>query len=147
MLSTYGIKLSILKNKKNLEYTGVYIKEDFPPQVLEARRLLQDQVKKERDEGRIAYINYDKIVIKDPNQTKRDFNSKKRGLEVTPPHDSINLSRENNPDAAAKYQKAKKNKPVKESQSSMKNYIQKSQEPTMPARATLSNITTGNPNQ
>lgn len=128
-LTTYGMKLSILKNKKKLDNTDIYIKEDFPPQVLETRRLLQEQLKKVRDEGRIAYIRYDKLVIKEPNLTKKDVNSKKRELETSPPHDPIN-SPEKNLEAMSKYQKAKKNKISKVNQSSMNFFIQKSGEPT-----------------
>lgn len=128
-LTTYGMKLSILKNKKKLENTRIYIKEDFPPQILEVRKSLQEQLKKEREEGRIAYIRYDKIVVKEPNENKRDATSKKRELEISPPHDTLKLSG-NNPESSARYQKSKKNKISTESQSSMKNYVQKLPETT-----------------
>lgn len=145
-LTTYGMKLSILKNKKNLENTGIYIKEDFPPQVLETRRLLQDQVQKERDEGRIAYIRYDKIVIKEPNPTKRDVSSKKRELEITPPHNDVKTPK-NSSDSLPKYQKAKKNKISKENQSSMISFVQKSKDLQASGSSSTSTITTEKTNQ
>lgn len=84
-LITYGKKVSILKKKKTLENTTIYIKEDFPPQILEVRKSLQNQLQKERNEGHNAYIRYDKIVVRKPDRTQQLGYSKKRELEITPP--------------------------------------------------------------
>lgn len=61
----------IMKNKTNLPQ-GIYIKEDFPKEVLEKRRQLQVQVEEERKKGNIAFIKYDKLVVRTSSETSRD---------------------------------------------------------------------------
>lgn len=61
----------IMKNKTNLPQ-GIYIKEDFTKEVLEKRRQLQVQVEEERKKGNMAFIKYDKIVVKTPSESNRD---------------------------------------------------------------------------
>lgn len=70
-LSSYWKKVEILKSKKNLK--DVYISEDYPKIVLEKRKLLQKQVKEEREKGNFAYIKYDKLIVKEgyANKDKR----------------------------------------------------------------------------
>lgn len=137
-LTTYGKKIMILKNKKMLEQTNVYLKEDFSPKILEVRKSLHEQLQKERSEGKIAYLRYDRIVIREPNQNHRNLNvpisysnAKKRELEVTPPH--LAGKSAVNPEGAIKYQTAKKNRIVSSmgSQSSIKNFVQKRNERQM----------------
>lgn len=85
--TTMGFKIQTLKNKKKLEQTPYYIKEDFPPEVLSKRKELQIQVNKEREQGRLAIIKYDKIVIlKNRNQQAENQNpdKKKRVLSESP---------------------------------------------------------------
>ncbi|KOB64038.1 putative endonuclease-reverse transcriptase [Operophtera brumata] len=128
-LTTYGKKISILKNKNKLENTKIYIKEDFSPRILEVRKSLHEQLQKERSEGRQAYLRYDKIVIRGPSHSKQDeplsSNTKKRELEITPPHQAgsssakLEISR-------TKYQTAKKNKVSSQGgQSSITNFVKK----------------------
>lgn len=132
-LSTFGKKISILKNKKTLETSKIYIKEDFPPKILEARKALQEQLQKERSEGKEAYLRYDRIVIREPKQNNLEnlnSNTKKRELEVTPPpqqtkNSSVNVGQ-------VKYQIAKKNKVQTQGervQSSISNFVQTSKGP------------------
>ncbi|XP_047984422.1 uncharacterized protein LOC125224945 [Leguminivora glycinivorella] len=59
--TTLGKKIQVLRKKKNLEGTNYYIKEDFTGKVLEKRRELQDQAKKERDMGNKVIIRQDKL--------------------------------------------------------------------------------------
>ncbi|XP_045493275.1 uncharacterized protein LOC123692562 [Colias croceus] len=49
--STFGKKLCIMKMKHNLKDKNIYIKEDFPPKILEIRKKLQEQLHKERESG------------------------------------------------------------------------------------------------
>lgn len=71
-------KNEILKNKRHLKYT--YVTEDFPKEILEKRRLLQPKLREEREKGKIAYIKYDKIIIKEnTNKEKR-----KREQSISP---------------------------------------------------------------
>ncbi|KOB66970.1 Endonuclease-reverse transcriptase [Operophtera brumata] len=46
----------IQKNKKKLENTPYYIKEDYPPEILNKRKELQIQLEKEREQGKMAFI-------------------------------------------------------------------------------------------
>lgn len=61
----------ILKNKSKFPQ-GIYIKEDFPKEVLEKRKQLQAQVVEQKEKGNIAFLKYDKIIIKNPNNNSRD---------------------------------------------------------------------------
>lgn len=84
---TMGLKIQIQKNKKKLEKTPYYIKEDFPLDVLNKRKALQIEVDKEREQGRRAIIKYDKIIIldnKNTNTTTKTSNTKKRNLPESP---------------------------------------------------------------
>lgn len=88
-LTTMALKIKILKNKKKLEPSPYYIKEYFPVEILNKRKELQIEVDKEREQGKLAIIKYDKIVIlKDRNhQTvnrKQNYENKKRALSVSP---------------------------------------------------------------
>ncbi|CAH2088199.1 unnamed protein product [Euphydryas editha] len=80
IFSTLGTKIKILKHKEALKDTPYYFKEDYPKQVLQKRRELQEQVKMEREKGNIVKIKYDKLVILKPNQ--------KRQLHTSPTNDS-----------------------------------------------------------
>lgn len=64
-------KHQIQQNKGNLP-TGIYIKEDYPKDVLEVRKNLQPILEEERKKGNIAFIKYDKLVVKKPNDTNRE---------------------------------------------------------------------------
>lgn len=61
-LTTTWKKIEILKKKKTLDDLSIYIKEDFPPKVLQKRKELQQQLKIERDQGKKVVLRYDKIV-------------------------------------------------------------------------------------
>lgn len=121
-LTTYGKNILILKNKKKLEDFNIYIKEDFAPKILEVRKSLHEQLLKERNAGKVAYLRYDKSVIKDQPPKP---NMKKRELQITPPH-------EKNPTGTRTGNEEKKhrtyknnNGSVKTSQSSISNFVQK----------------------
>lgn len=72
--ATLGIKINIFKQKGKLKDTQYYLKEDFPQQVLEKRRELQEQAKLEKEKGNIVKIKYDKLVVTKPNY-KRPLSS------------------------------------------------------------------------
>lgn len=61
-LTSVGRKIDILKRKKSLEGSLVYVKEDFSPRVLEKRKQLQEELKREREAGKKVALRYDKIV-------------------------------------------------------------------------------------
>ncbi|XP_047993916.1 spindle pole body component 110-like [Leguminivora glycinivorella] len=125
-LTTFGKKICILKKSSHLKRTNMYIKEDFTPQVLETRKLLQDQLQKAREEGKKAFIRHDKLIIKEPDnkqpvdRKKSPRNSKKRELEVTPPNQ---MASSYHRQESSKRQVAKKNKTQIENQNTILSYM------------------------
>lgn len=79
-LSTLGKKIQILKNKKFLEGSNMYIQEEFPKKVLEIRKELKIKQKLETEKGNTAYLKYDKLIIKDKKETTYN----KRQLSESP---------------------------------------------------------------
>ncbi|CAH0727985.1 unnamed protein product, partial [Brenthis ino] len=83
-LTTMGKKIELLKNKKMLQNSGTYyIKEDFPPEVLEERKKLNIQLQREREQGKKAYIKYNKLVIL-PEKVNSQQERQKRILSQSP---------------------------------------------------------------
>ncbi|CAB3254305.1 unnamed protein product [Arctia plantaginis] len=72
-------KNEIMKNKKKLN--GIYISEDYSKEVLEKRKALVPQLLEERKRGSIAFLKYDKIIIKEPNTNK---DKRKREQSTSP---------------------------------------------------------------
>ncbi|KAM3967608.1 uncharacterized protein ACR2FA_011162 [Aphomia sociella] len=58
----------IIRNKK--KFDNIYVTEDFTKKVLETRKLLQDKLKEERSNGNIAYLKYDKLIVKQGEELK-----------------------------------------------------------------------------
>lgn len=79
-LTTLGKKIQILKNKKSLEGSSIYIQEEFPKKVLEIRKELKIKQKLETEKGNTAYLKYDKLIIKD----KKGTTYNKRQLSESP---------------------------------------------------------------
>lgn len=68
-ITTQWKKHLILKNKPDLPQ-GVNIKEDYPKEILDKRKQLQPQVEEEIKKGNIAYIKYDKLIVKKPKENR-----------------------------------------------------------------------------
>lgn len=88
--ATLGKKIGILKNKGALKETPYYVKEDYPPSVLQRRKELQEQVKVEREKGNKAIIKYDKLIILE--NTAKNSKNKKRSLPNSPENAPNNFS-------------------------------------------------------
>ncbi|CAG9792020.1 unnamed protein product [Diatraea saccharalis] len=74
----------VMKNKTNLPQ-DIYIKEDFPKEVLEKRRQLKIQADEERKKGNIAFIKYDKLMVKTHSEASRD---KRKREDTSSPKES-----------------------------------------------------------
>lgn len=75
-------KSEVMRNKK--KFKEVYVTEDYPKEVLEKRKELQPKLMEERSKGNIAYLQYDKLIVKDnTNKEKR-----KRELSTSPQNNS-----------------------------------------------------------
>lgn len=99
--TTLGTKIKIFKQRRVLKDTSYYIKEDFPQQVLEKRRELQEQLKIEKEKGNSASIKYDRLIIYSKNTTTPG--NKKRTLPLSPNYNDL-------PQPEPKAQAHKKNK-------------------------------------
>ncbi|XP_049697773.2 chromosome partition protein Smc-like [Helicoverpa armigera] len=109
-VTSVGRKIDILKRKKLLEGSTIYIKEDFPKKVLEKRKQLQEELKREREAGNKVFLRYDKIITLEKN-TKRNpeedsTRTQKRYLSQSP-ENTDNLSK---PSSSSVKQAPKKNK-------------------------------------
>lgn len=87
-ITTTSRKLELLRKKKTLENTDIYIKEDYPPAVLQKRKELQEELKQAQDSGKKVILRYDKIVTLEPRkriyQPSEEKNSNKRYLSESP---------------------------------------------------------------
>ena len=59
----YKVKEAVLKNKKGLKGTNIFVREDFSQRVLARRKELLPQMHEERRKGNIAFLRYDKLVV------------------------------------------------------------------------------------
>ncbi|XP_030024156.2 uncharacterized protein LOC115443029 [Manduca sexta] len=98
---TLGTKINLVKNRSALKNTGYYITEDYPQNILEKRKELQEQARAEKEKGNFVKIKYDKLVISAKN--KPTSNNKR--LLSTSPENKISKGAESNS------QVSKKNKP------------------------------------
>lgn len=76
-------KYELLKNNRNFP-SGIYVTEDYPKEILLKRKELKQKKEQEERKGKIAYIRYDKLIIKDRDVplTKR-----KRSPSKSPPNE------------------------------------------------------------
>ncbi|KOB77536.1 Endonuclease-reverse transcriptase [Operophtera brumata] len=85
-ISTKSRKIELFRKKKTLENSGIYIKEDYPPNVLQKRKELQDVLKQELNSGKRVALHYDKIVtlktLATMDLTANTENKNKRFIKV-----------------------------------------------------------------
>lgn len=72
-------KSEIMRNKKKLK--ELYITEDFSKETLEIRKSLQPKLMEERQKGNLAYIKYDKLIVK---ENSRVIDKRKREKSTSP---------------------------------------------------------------
>lgn len=97
--TTVGRKIEILKKKVLLKSSLINIKEDFPKEVLMKRKVLQEEIEKQRKLGKNVVLRYDNIVTLpgSPKSKKSvgDTRKQKRNLSISPDHQII-MNTENN---------------------------------------------------
>lgn len=76
-------KIEILKKKKLLRDSDIYVKEDFPLKIIQKRKELQEELNQLLEQGKIAYLKYDKIIIKEEKDGYMNRNQK-RSLSLSP---------------------------------------------------------------
>lgn len=85
-LTQFRTKLTILKNSPMLKGSGIKLSEDLPREVLQHRKTLIPKLIEARKEGKYAVIKYDKLVIRDGNNSEYSMAQRqKRQLSATPP--------------------------------------------------------------
>ena len=67
LLISFVDKARIIKNSHRLKGTSYYLKEDFSKETLAYRKELWEKVKALRKEGKITYLNYESIVVRERN--------------------------------------------------------------------------------
>ena len=66
-LLSFVDKARILKKSHCLKGTTYYVNKDFSKETLACRKELWEKVKALRKEGKVAYLNYESIVVKESN--------------------------------------------------------------------------------
>ncbi len=66
--SSFKDREAILKAARLEKAPGLYVNEDFSARVVEKRRQLLPEMYSARDDGKIAYLSYDKLIIRDGNR-------------------------------------------------------------------------------
>lgn len=78
-----SIRNIVMKNRKKLKGSTIFIDEDFTPEVREERRMLREILKKEKQAGQNGYIKYDKLIIDNESHTAKDINKATMTLNKT----------------------------------------------------------------
>ena len=68
-IQSYKQKKEVLKNVKKLKGSNIFINEDFCFETMQRRKELWEVVKRLRSEGKIAFLNYQSIVVKGRRDT------------------------------------------------------------------------------
>lgn len=111
-LTTTSRKLELLRNKKTLNDTGIYIKEDFSPAVIQKRKELQEDLKRERDSGKNVVLRYDKLITLDrPIPVRREPTEKQSNKRLLSESPEAAESSKTNSSEDRKRPTQKKNKP------------------------------------
>ena len=69
-LNSFKDREAILKRAKDRRPTGVFFNKDFSQRVLEARKRQLPDLKKHREEGKIAYFSYDRLVVRNGDRVR-----------------------------------------------------------------------------
>lgn len=81
----WRMKLIIMKNKNVNKTDNLYITDDFPKKVLNEGNELKEQLDAEHKKGNIAFIRYNKLVVKESNEHQAESeHSKKRYSSKSP---------------------------------------------------------------
>lgn len=118
-ITTTSRKIEILKKKKLLDGTDIYLKEDYSPSVLQKRRELQEELKREREAGKRVTLRYDKIVTLKPKNTETketytptERNTNKRFMSRSPEESTKNIGEDHNIQKTKQLPKRNKSQPI-----------------------------------
>lgn len=69
-LTTQRKKMEIIRNKKELKDTGIYVKEHFTKEIVEKRKELEQEAKRMREQGKYAIVKFDKLIVKERKKAR-----------------------------------------------------------------------------
>ena len=82
--NNFKVKENILRNKKGLKGSNIFVREDFSQKVLARRRDLLPKMHEERRKGNIAFLRYDKLVVYPDRRFQGQEYSTRSPLHSTP---------------------------------------------------------------
>lgn len=103
-LSTWGKKIKIFNNKKALKDTGIFITDDFPPEVVEKRKQLTPILLEKRKEGHHAIIKYDTLYVNREKYEADNTTNRKRPAEKSPENPVTNTNKYQKPSTSGNKQ-------------------------------------------
>ena len=62
---SYKDRDTVMRAARKEKPRGVYINEDLSQRVMARRRELMPRLREAREQGKIAYLTYDKLVVRD----------------------------------------------------------------------------------
>ncbi|XP_022827403.1 uncharacterized protein LOC111357079 [Spodoptera litura] len=90
-------RTEILKKKKN--FKNIYVTEDYSKETIEKRKALQPKLAEEMKKGNIAYIKYDKLVVKEntnANDKRKREDSNSPQADIQPKKQQTLMASKNN---------------------------------------------------
>ncbi|KAI5737433.1 hypothetical protein M8J76_013581 [Diaphorina citri] len=107
-LTTLRRKNEMMKNKRELKNTNIYIKEHFTKEVVEKRKALMSKAMKLREQGKYAVVKFDKLVIKE-NESNSGTKNKRAAVDSISPEMALQPSQQENNRRILKRGKREKN--------------------------------------
>ncbi|KAI5739390.1 hypothetical protein M8J77_018731 [Diaphorina citri] len=107
-LTTLRRKNEMMKNKRELKNTNIYIKEHFTKEVVEKRKALMSKAMKLREQGKYAVVKFDKLVIKE-NESNSGTKNKRAAVDSISPEMALQPSQQEHNRRILKRGKREKN--------------------------------------
>lgn len=76
------LRNTVIKNRKELKGTSIFIDEDFPYEVRQERKILREVLKSKKQCGQNGYIRYNKLIIDGEEYTVEDIKNKAMPLDI-----------------------------------------------------------------
>ena len=76
----YGDRMNVVKARRNLKGSRIYINEDFPKEIQERRKILRPIMMRAKTAKKEAFLNVDTLIIDGKPYTVRNLNTLPAGL-------------------------------------------------------------------
>jgi hypothetical protein len=67
-LNSFKDREAILKRARERRPQGLFFNEDFSKKVIETRKRLQPELQRHREAGRVAYLSFNRLIVRDKPQ-------------------------------------------------------------------------------